>query len=158
MTKTAPLLLLFFLCSACGTILTSKIEGNKVQFSSKERIIPMAHKVNCGKQEAVLEIMDSLDELEEDAEPGFSLRYQKETRDSLWAFQLNSSIAEQITIQLSIYDEEGFELLCDYELDLKSKPYNNAVVVGCFEEGLYFARFENTSNSVGITAKFELRR
>lgn len=154
MSKILLFLLSIALCS-CNEIIKQGIDGNVIKIPVQGIIVPSEVNGNCNPENPVEEMAETLKALEK--EPAFTIQHQKEV-DSLWTFQVSAPTSAKMKMQISIYDEEGFEIMCPYDVELKSKKYSNAILVNEFEKGVYITKFQDALTSASRVAKFTVKK
>lgn len=155
MTKLFPLFVLLLLWG-CGSTLQSSLNGEAIKLSSKKIIQPSTELGHCLEDEAETAVLQTLENADE--ELAIRIVHEKIVKDELWPFQLSQLPAAGITIQLSIYDEEGYALICPYTLNISSENYLNALSIKDLDLGVgrYWVKFTEPTSAKAKTVPLEL--
>jgi hypothetical protein len=73
----------------------------------------------------------------------------------IWAFSIDSKMERVLRIE--IYDEEGFELLVNHNLDIKQGVNNIALDVKTYKNGTYIFRVKDVKNNEEKVLNFKIK-
>lgn len=151
-----PILFLLVILSfvSCQNSISVLLGGKKVKFNKNE-LLKIEEK---SEDENMAAILSSINEalLSTDVkELSAKLDILEISTKGIWAFSIDSKMERVLRIEF--FDEEGFELLVNHNLDIKQGINNIALDVKAYENGTYIFRVKDVKNNEEKIVNFKIK-